>query len=552
MPANYVPASMTTNYLFKGNLEKFSHKGEPLVWWYPKSIFAHKFLLVTAEPFRRYMDLRDQLAIPDDVRLLLDSGGFQWAMRGIEVPPEEVLPWQQENGNIGFSLDVPPLAVGQVGVGGYDGGVTDELFQRHIDITVRNNEAYRRVFNPEKKRCKLLQVLHGDKPERIAKWFNAMLPFYHDPFHSWAVSMKPPGDPLMQALGGMFLWQKYKDGVIDYPSPMHFLGVSGWNVIPVIVFIGHYVEDTIFDSSSYGNAMRYRKYHLPRQTDPEAFWGHVRRAFTEDQIAGFYHTLRFGSPGEGFLQHFGSPAHEVADLTDIWSVIFRALELQLGGGREFAKDTTKGLITKMPCTCPICTFEPEVSWYLSTGGVKPGLALCLHNMWNYVQYTEYLKLLLSTRGFDVFMEYCRPRVSHRGIRAIEFAKHCFETSFQDGYERFKDDFKAIRIEDYAEAFDAFVPEVEAGPQPSDARRGQGGRKRNFSSSSAPVTKPRTQKPTENDFSSLCFSSAIESPVENDPSCYSSREYDAEVCTGKFCGHFLGLCKERETGGSGAD
>jgi queuine/archaeosine tRNA-ribosyltransferase len=312
---------------------------------------------------------REMVKYPKDKILVGDSGGFQIAsfkIRGEEcnLTPLESLRWMEENCDVGMNLDVPP---------NLDGNPVYEDFVKALDESVENFKFFQ--DNRVNYNMKLLNVLHGENIPLMDVWYNKVKDFK---FEGWAIGMKPPFDPLIQALGFMYLWEK---GEFEKDSCkwIHFFGTSGKHVVPTIVYAAHKLKKDIpvsYDSSSYNIGSIYRTYYMPFDVGPH---------------------LSFG---DKFLR-------------------------------------VNPHLKELPCKCPVCASIKDIN-ELNTTDIYAGTLLSLHNMYQYQYYNDILLALVTNK--DMFLDYLQKiGISEKTLKSIEFIDYCIEKGLANGVDKYKAD-----------------------------------------------------------------------------------------------------------------
>jgi len=316
------------------------------------------------------VNYRQMVNIPKDILLIGDSGGFQiasFAKKGevCDLTPIDSLRWMEENCDIAMNLDVPP---------NLDGNPSYDDFIKALDVSVKNFE----LFEKERKNydMKLLNVLHGESIEMMDIWYNRVKDFKFD---GWAIGMKPPFDPMIQALGFMYLWEK---GEFDKESctNIHFFGTSGKHVVPTIVYAAYKLRRKIlvtYDSSSYNIGSIYRTYYTPFDIGPH---------------------LSFGEKFKLINPH----------------------------------------LLDLPCKCPVCVNIKDIK-ELNESDIYAGTLISLHNLYQYWYYNDVLTSLVPCK--DLFLEYIKKiNISDKALKSIEFIDYAIEKGLANAVEKFKNDF----------------------------------------------------------------------------------------------------------------
>jgi len=213
--------------------------------WYKKnSIIQHPYMLVSyghkpSKPVKEYVD--------ENMVIMGDSGGLQTMTTGVQFNPIDVINWHNENCDIGFTLDMPPI---------------DNLFDhksvsnnRFIECINKSNSNANIMIEKKSEDLKLYLVIQGDTEKKRQDWLNGGLK-EHSNWDGCSLSVKPQSDPY--ALADWLLFAK-KNNLRN----IHILGVSGSNTLPVIVYLAKYFDNVYFDSSSYAIGSQYRSYNLP-------------------------------------------------------------------------------------------------------------------------------------------------------------------------------------------------------------------------------------------------------------------------------------------------
>lgn len=312
---------------------------------------------------------REMVQYPKDKILVGDSGGFQIASFKIKgevckLTPLESLRWMEQNCDVGMNLDVPP---------NLDGNPIYEDFVKALDESIINFKFFE--DNRKNYNMKLLNVLHGENIPLQDVWYNKVKDFKFD---GWAVGMKPPYSPMIQALGFMYLWEK---GEFDKDSCkwIHFFGTSGKHVVPTIVYAASKLKKNIpvtYDSSSYNIGSIFRTYYVPFDIGPH---------------------LSFGD--------------------------------------KFNRENPH--IKKLPCKCPVCVTIKDIQ-ELNTTDIYAGTLISLHNMYQYGYYNDVLNSLVDSK--EQFLEYLRAiNISDKTLKSIEFIDYAIEKGLMNAVDKFKAD-----------------------------------------------------------------------------------------------------------------
>jgi tRNA-guanine family transglycosylase len=336
------------------------------------SFFNHNFALQSCwyglNGVSKKQKYRDMIDYPKDKILITDSAGFQIASfkkRGEHCPITALdsLRWQEENGDIAMNLDIPP---------NLDGNPSYEEFMKALDESVINFQ----IFQDNRKNydMRLYNVLHGETIPLMELWYNKVKHFNFDGF---AIGIKPPFDPMLQALGFMFLYEKGEFNKSSFKG-VHFFGTSGKHVVPTIVYAASKLQEGLvtYDSSSYNIGSIYRTYYSPFDIGPH---------------------LSFGD--------------------------------------KFKTENPK--LTKLPCMCPVCVNIKDIK-ELNEVDIYAGTLISLHNMYQYIYYNEVLCSLVCDK--EKYLEYLRKiNIDEKTLRSIDFIDYAIEKGLTNAIQKFEYD-----------------------------------------------------------------------------------------------------------------
>lgn len=308
---------------------------------------------------------RDLVNYPKEKILISDSAGFQIASfkRKGEVcgiTALESLKYQEANADVMMQLDVPP---------NLNGNPTYKDFKDALNESVENFK----IFEENRTNFKsiLCNVLHGENLKMLDEWYNAVKDFKTE---GWAIGIKPPFDPMLQALGFMYLYEK---GEYDDCKWVHFFGTSGKHVAPLLVYAASKIPgvQVSYDSSSYNIGSIYRTYYTPFEQGP---------------------SLSFGDK-------------------------FKTENPQL---------------KELPCLCPVCRTITSIE-ELNTTDIYAGTLISLHNMYQYIQYNHTLNsLVLNKEKFIQYLQ--KTNASQKTLKSIEFIDFALEKGLVNAVEKYKD------------------------------------------------------------------------------------------------------------------
>jgi tRNA-guanine family transglycosylase len=370
--AFFVPAiaEQFNNIWIKGT----KYKNFDLKFFTKHSHFQHPFALQCAHyglegAAANEKNYRESIGFPKDKILLTDSGGYQLASferlgKQCNISPIDSLRWQEENADVAMNLDVPSTLYSELPT--YDKFNTS-LKQSIINFT---------LFAKERKnfKMKLYNVMHGETLPLMDLWYNAVK---HFAFDGWAIGVKPASDPMLQALGLMFLYEK-GELTKENCHGVHMFGTSGKNVVPTIVYFASKLQNKLvtFDSSSYNVGSIYRTYYMPFDIGPHFFFGDK---------------FKVANP---HLQH-------------------------------------------LPCQCPVCNSIENIE-ILNGADIHAPVLLSLHNMYQYIYYNNMLNDLVNEK--EQFINYLKQiSASEKTLKSIEFIDFAMEHGIYNAADKFKND-----------------------------------------------------------------------------------------------------------------
>ena len=317
---------------------------------------------------------REMIGFPKDKTLIGDSAGYQVASfkkRGevCNIKPMDSLRWQEENCDIMMNLDVPPT-LGKVAI--------YSEFQDALKTSIKNFHFFQN--NRKNYDAKLYNVLHGENLKLMNEWYSQVKDFKFD---GWAVGMKPPYDPMIQAMGFMKL---YLEGEFDNNKSygLHLFGTSGKHVVPTIVYMAKKLKNVrvTYDSSSYNIGSIYRTYYMPFDIGPH---------------------LSFGD--------------------------------KFSGDKFNNREAKNPNLKELPCQCPVCSSIKDIH-ELNTTDIYAGTLISLHNMYQYSYYNNILNKLVGDH--DVFIDYLKKiNISEKALKSIEYIDFAEKKGLEQANKKFE-------------------------------------------------------------------------------------------------------------------
>ena len=219
------------------------------MWWTKGGYYYYPKFLVTAYDGIKDPNYRQNMKISDEVFVMGDSGGFQNISRGAECSPLKVLEWQENNCDVGFTLDFPISAD------------TSKIVLEKQEKTVEN--AFLALDNKHNDNFQLYAVLQGKtriELERIMSMYEekgGLNKFDGVGIGGIAVGIK--AEEMVIRLAEVF------DILKDFDMPVHLFGLSSLNHVPTVEYLKRVYkkEFVTYDSTTYGLGRREYSYFNP-------------------------------------------------------------------------------------------------------------------------------------------------------------------------------------------------------------------------------------------------------------------------------------------------
>jgi hypothetical protein len=228
-----------------------------LEWWNDRGFYHYPNLFVTSWYGSEWPNYREDFKVSKDTYFIADSGGFQLQDEKIaaqsKVTDEQLFAWIQENADMSFIYDLPSL----YRVGKRLEFLDPATFEKNAKQTAINAQKW--LDLKTNKDLLLYNIAKGNNFETLNTWYKCVKDVDLD---GWAIGVKPQYSPTLQALGGLFAYEFLE------PKNIHYLGIAGRNVLPIIVYMSKFFKRTTCDSSSYGEGAIFRNYRNPLDFQP--------------------------------------------------------------------------------------------------------------------------------------------------------------------------------------------------------------------------------------------------------------------------------------------
>ncbi len=239
----YYPASSTLP------TKSLEYKDRSVFWFaknsvvkYDKVLFSYQYGGKTSPSYR-------ENNIGDHITSIIgDSGGFSAASLGVKLDPVDVIRWENNFCDIGFTLDLPPFDSDPI----HGGFLTGDKMVKCMEISNRNAEV---MMSRKSEKLKLYLVVQGNNLQTRQDWLDNGMREYTD-WDGFALSVKPQHNPYT-----LIEWLKF--AIDNEMKNIHILGVTGKLTMGILVYFSEYFDSVKVDSSSHSKGSRYRKYILP-------------------------------------------------------------------------------------------------------------------------------------------------------------------------------------------------------------------------------------------------------------------------------------------------
>lgn len=352
-------------------------KSNHIAWWeYSKSDKSlnldYPYLLASAfyemkQDKQDGKNLWDRYELPEDFWILGDSGGFQAATTGAKLEVKKTLRWQEKNCHAGMIPDQPITSWEGESRKGKKRLREDWLtFQRAVKKTYNQTVDYWNYRDWDTK-MEVYNIILGYSIKQMEYSFKILNEFNEDGFGGWATGGKPNSDPMLQALIAGFLYSK------GHRGPIHFLGESRFDIIPVMAIAATKFERVTFDSSTFVRGAMDRGFHIPFSIKARFYFG-------EKEVRN-----------DG--QHSST-------------------------------------LRTIPCFCPVCKVSTVDDLKLDRLGVR----MSLHNLWWFIEYTKFMNVIKEDNSnlWDFTRRFTK---NERTLKAMTFLENCFEEDFETAYKR---------------------------------------------------------------------------------------------------------------------
>ena len=298
------------------------------------------------------------------LKLLGDSGGYQLKVRKSDyIDPHKVIAWMNATCDAGLALDIPPAP--EIDWGSL--AAIQDLAPRQRD----NNLIY---ADKAREDLYLLNIVQGSLPKHSRLWIDTVM---HPRFKGWGVSCNNLQDQFSGALrSALILLKEY--GEQDW---IHFLGLSGPSMFPVMAWLGNHYKITS-DSSSQISGIKYRNY------------------------------MRLTSEGHMLSSLQVSNDPKVCDLPGL-------------NGHA------------LPCSCPVCTAVGYFDVFMDDNTTL-GQLILWHDFFVLRRYSHTWNTLALTLTKGEYRELVRSLFGNTTARAIDFIDHALDVGIDRASREFPD------------------------------------------------------------------------------------------------------------------
>jgi tRNA-guanine family transglycosylase len=389
---NYIPV-LNGGILNAGTRDKNDGfiNDKRITFYTEDSIFKYPYFLIN--PYHHdkvYEKIKERGDILKDKILLADSGGLQAITLGNKkFTPIEVFKWQQENSNIGFSVDelpfIPPKDV-EIKPSGFSGWSFDKKnFLTYAEKSADNIQMTKPYRNKKKyPDFAFYGIIQGTGYEDFLEWYNVIRDDdYLDGYCVKASNVSP----ISLAQTSMFVME-------HITKPVHYLGVGNISRSIIIYYASKYIKQPItFDSSSYDLGTQYRTYLLPTMINK---------------------SIRLVKPENKNNDDLCSP-ERVVDVDDLSKL----------------------------CDCVVCrTIGDKVKEMVETNDFRLGTLLSVHNMILNIRMLNYIELIINNKEklHEFVLFNFESALANKILLSFEMIDLCAEKGYAYVKERYKDEF----------------------------------------------------------------------------------------------------------------
>lgn len=234
--------------------------GKRSTFYTKDGIFSYnKYLINPFHHAKIFEDIKKKGMLLKGGVVMADSGGLQEVtLNQVKYTPEEVFKWQQENTDLGFSVDSLPFIVpkkdGNTTPGSFGGWKFDKAnFEKHAKKSKDNIDVTKK-YKDNKKDFKFYGIIQGRRYSEYLRWFEIIR---DDSYLDGYCCKAPNINPITLAETCVFVMNNIN-------KPVHFLGIGNISRSIVLYYANKYIKQPIsFDSSSYDIGTQYRWYLLP-------------------------------------------------------------------------------------------------------------------------------------------------------------------------------------------------------------------------------------------------------------------------------------------------
>jgi hypothetical protein len=326
--------------------------------------------------------------IPDRVKIISDSGGFQLSRGSVSfINPEKLAIWYSTTCDVGMTLDVP---LGREG--------SSKYLKESGKIQKKNNEKMLETFSKLNSPTKLMNVLHGLNESEYE--------LYHK------IVYEPTVDKL--AIGGVYHSSlvtstkliynlMFESDIGKHYNHVHILGVFNNKILPIYYWI-------------FKLANEKRKKPILLTSDSST-------AIQQAVAKTYFMAHNYDEPYQ--FQKLGTTFQTGHLPSRVISSPFRTLN----------------------CCCPVCAALKYTDLFTFCTGQAINSALTYHNNWQFSRYTNFMNEMLQKLDFEQYRDLVARQIGKRASRdtldALDFVNHAHKHGLKSAHSRFHHYFRNL-------------------------------------------------------------------------------------------------------------
>lgn len=220
-----------------GIWDKWIAKEYPAPWDLSQGVILSLYHILKYSYRDRILEEGIHQVLQTEKPVYIDSGGFQYMKKGIELDPLDVLRYEEQMGcDIGITFDYPILP-----------DMKEEEKKMRLERSIRSANL---MLVEKKTDMQLYGAIHGSNPQEITGYMNRL----EKGFSGYGIGSLVPRKNQIHHLVDMIYHVRQKTD-----KPLHCFGITGFPALFALSYLG---VDT-FDSWAYVVASAYKEFVHP-------------------------------------------------------------------------------------------------------------------------------------------------------------------------------------------------------------------------------------------------------------------------------------------------